>query len=406
MLFYERDDKMLSQEPLFLPYDPLFENGDSFTEGNGSDRLIAAASFAVKTMLKKSDKTYGKLKLPVFEAVFSAKDSVADISRQRYPDASESMLKVLMSGVLVEELKKGKRLFFFPLREEERESFGSVYAILPPKEIIFFKDGGEKRNPPRKLNPVLSFILNKKRKILTAKVGAAAMKLSQNELAFVTRFNEETFFKNVPLKPFSSFGITEKKDLSAFTALYTIAFYGLSLRDIYTVDEVFSFSSPDIRGKDDVKHRAASELSRLAENADCKEKADIVDKMGESLFMLPLPEADTGNLLVLAENYVFYNAAADMGAAYLKAFDAVFSDLASSEQSEKAHIKERARLLADHRYLAELCVEMSALSAAGKTNAVKTKSRKKAESVSKRTRRIGASSAKVIKRINTGAENE
>lgn len=37
------------------------------------------------------------------------------------------------------------------------------------------------------------------------------MKLSKNELSFVTRFNEETFFKNVPMKPIIDLGLEEKR---------------------------------------------------------------------------------------------------------------------------------------------------------------------------------------------------
>ncbi len=390
---------MLSQEPLFLPYDPLFEYCDSPLEREDADRIINAASFAVKAMLKKIDKTYVKLKLPVFEAVFSIKKSIADICRQKYPNVSHTRLKGLMSCVLIDELKKGKRIFFFPIREEERESFGSEYVILSPVQIKFFPKKESEKETVQKLNPVLSFILNKKRKNLSVKVGAAAVKLSQNELAFVTRFNEETFFKNVPIRPFSNFGITEKRDLSAFTALYTITFYGLSLRDIYTVDEVFSFSSSDIRGKDDVKHHAASELSHTAETSDLRKKADIVYKMGEALFGLPLPESDTEKLLVLAENYVFYSAVSDIGTAYLKALETV---LLKFPQNLKSDIMERARLLSDHRYLSELCEEMTALAAAGKTNITKVKSRKKAASVSRKTRRIKTSA---VKTENKGAGN-
>lgn len=383
---------MLLQEPLFLPHDPIFDYCDSPLKREDTDRIIGAASFAVKAMLKKNDRTYGKIKLSVYESVFSSKSSIADICRREYPDASEPRLKGLMSCALIRELNKGKRLFFFPIQEDEQKSFGSVYTILPPMEIKYFSNRNGKIASPVKLGPIFSYILNKKRNELAVKVGAAVMKISRNELAFVTRFNEETFFKNVSVKPISSFGITENGDLSAFAALYTIAFHGLSIRDIYTVDEVFSFSAPDIRGKDDVKRQAASELSLKSETASDEERTYIIQKMGQALFELPLPEADTKNLLVLAKNYVFYNAVSDMGNAYRKALDAVSPSPALTKGKED--VRERARLLSDYRYLAELCEEMSALAAAGKTNITAAGSRKKAEAVCKKIRKIRASGEK------------
>lgn len=366
-------------ETLYLPYDSLIEYISSPLDRAETEQIFAYSSFAVKKMLKKRDKAYVKLKLPVFEGIFSGTVSIAEITRKKYGGAGERQLKNLFSCVLIEEILKGRPVFFFPI-EEKTENEG--YTLLPLTRLNI-KIEGENAASKSRSYPLLTFLAGRKRGEMLLKVGAAAMKLSRNELSFVTRFNEETFFKNVPVKALIDLGLDEKREPAAFAALYAMAFYGLSFRDIYTVEEVFSFSAPDIRSKDGIKHEAAKELSEKAKDSDSRQMAELAEKMGEALFGLPLPEIDTKNLLTLAENYIFYNAAADIGNAYLKVTEKVMPKN-SAANIKRDKIRNRAVLLSDYRFASALCDEMAAFAETGKTNAPKTKSRKPAEALRKR----------------------
>lgn len=374
---------MDSTETLFLPYDSLIEHIASPLDKAETEQIFAYSSFAVKKMLKKRDKAYGKLKLSIFEGIFSGSKSIAELTRKKYDGATPRQIKSLLSCVLIDEILKGKPIFFFPL--EESEDMQSNYILMPPIRLnIQIEGGGSGFIPDNHLRsyPLLTFFVGQKRREMMSKVGMAAMKLSKNELSFITSFNEETFFKNVPMKPIADIGLGEKGEAVAFAALYAITFYGLSFRDIYTVDEVFSFSSPDIRKKDSVKHQAANDLSEAAAEMDSRKKSELTEKMGEALFGLPLPEINTKNLLTLAENYIFYNAMSNIGSAYLRAAESSGSSMAVSQKREK--IKERAALLSDYRFASALCEEISVLAEAGRKSVPKAKSRKRAEALRKR----------------------
>lgn len=373
---------MDSTETLFLPYDSLMEHIASPLDKAETEQIFAYSSFAVKKMLKKRDKAYGKLKLSVFEGIFSGTKSIYELTRKKYGGAAPWKIKNLLNCVLIDEILKGKPIFFFPIEENKEDARGN-YTLLPPKRLnIQIEGGSASLIPESRLRgyPVLTFLVGQKRREMLFKVGMAAMKLSKNEFSFITSFNEETFFKNVPMKPIFELGFGEKGEAAAFTALYAMTFYGLSFRDIYTVDEVFSFSSPDIRGKDSVKHQAANDLSQAAAEMDGRKRAELAEKMGEALFGLPLPEIDTKNLMTLAENYIFYNAVSDIGSAYLKAAEC--SSAGINPKREK--IRERAALLSDYRCAAALCEEISVLAEAGRKSAPKGKSRKRAEALRKK----------------------
>lgn len=379
---------MDSPETLFLPYDSLLEHIASPLDRAETEQIFAYSSFAVKKMLKKRDKAYGKLKLSVYEGIFTGFQSVYDITRKKYKGADERRIRNLLSCVLIEEILKGKPVFFFPIEETESDGAHLNYSLLSPVRLnIQIEDGRGDIIPESHLRsyPLLTFLIGRKQKEMRYKVGAAAMKLSKSELAFITRFNEETFFKNVPVQPIIELGLAENKDIVSFAALYSMAFYGLSFRDIYTVDEVFSFSSPDIRSKDRAKNQAAMELSEALETSELRKKAELIEKMGEALFELPLPEIDSKNMLALAENYIFYTAAADIGSAYSLAAEALSGKLSAAVSAKREKIKERAVLLSDYRHASALCEEMSAWVETGRTSAPRTKSRKKAEALRKRT---------------------
>ncbi|MCM1055437.1 MAG: hypothetical protein NC394_07945 [Bacteroides sp.] len=373
---------------LFLPTDNLLNRCGAPLDGEDSERIFSYASFAVKKMLREWVKPYGKLKLSVFEGIFSGTSSISEIVAKKYAGCSQAQQKGLMYCTVLDEICKGKPVFLFPLSEEKGK-----YRLLPPVRLSVALEGGAeglekiaaalKRSLESKRSyPLIRAVLPSKRKELIIKAGAAAMKLSEGELAFVTRFNEETFFKNVPMKPFEGGRpeLSDKSLLTAFAALYAITFFGLSFRDIYAVEEVFGFSDKDIRKKDLAKHEAALRLSEEIGAWDGRALSDNLQKMGEALLRVPLPEINVKNFLVLAENYVFYNAVSDMGRAYIKAAESV-------DNEKSAQALKRAALMEDHRYAARLCEELAAMTESGAVNILRARSRKKAEETRKRAER-------------------
>lgn len=134
-------------ETLFLPYDSLIEYISSPLDRSETEQIFAYSSFAVKKMLKKRDKAYGKLKLSVFEGIFTGVSSVAELTRKRYENAAERQIKSLFSCVLIDEILNGKPVFFFPIEEKsEREDGQENYVLLPPVRLnVQFEGGGMAR---------------------------------------------------------------------------------------------------------------------------------------------------------------------------------------------------------------------------------------------------------------------
>ena len=298
-----------------------------------------------------------------------------------------------MSCAALDEICKGKPVFFYPISEENGR-----YRLLPPVRLSVQLEGDaagfektaakiKKSSESKRSYPLLAALLMKKRGGLLFKIGAAVMKTSVKELAFVTRFNEETFFKNVPMKPFENgrLDISEKDSLTAFAALYAMTFYGLSFRDIYTVDEVFGFSETGIRSKDTAKREATMRLSEELEKADNDTIAANLKKMGETLLNIPLPEIDAKNFVTLAENYVYYNAVSNMGTAYIKAarFEKVAAYGSGIDGDIFARALKRAALLENYKFAALLCEETAALAKKGRRGISRSRNRKKAEYVRK-----------------------
>ena len=389
---------MEKTETLFLPSDDLLKYCGSPLDREESEQIFSYASFAVKKMFRKLGKPYDKLKLSVFEGIFSGINSISEITLKKYSGCSQAQQKMLMSCVTLDEICRGRPVFFYPISEEN----GKYRLLQPVKLDVRLEgniDGLEKtadkirRSSESKISgSLLTLPLAKKRKSVLIKTGAAVMKTSVNELAFVTRFNEETFFKNVPMEPFEkgSLNISEKDLLGAFAALYAMTFYGLSFRDIYTVDEVFGFSDVGIRSKDTAKREAAMGLSEEIKRNDKEQIISTLRKMGETLLKVPLPEIDVKNFVTLAENYVFYNAASDMGRSFIKAAELESESMASclgnlvkADDGFAAALK-RAALLEDYKFAARLCEEMASLAENGQSTVSKARNRKKAAEVQKR----------------------
>lgn len=383
---------MEKTETLFISTDKLLKYcGDPLGRENSAE-IFSYASFAVKKLLKKISRPYGKLKLSVYEGLFSGSRSVIEITEKKFSGCSKARLDNLLNCTVLDEICKGKPVFFYPISDNEGK-----YRLLPPVRLSVKLEGStegfektaallEKSAEGRRSYPVLELLLAAKRKSMLLKVGAAVMKKSVNELAFVTRFNEETFFRNVPIKSFAAENgkITRKELLTAFVSLYAIAFYGLSFREIFTVDEVFGFSDTGIRSKDEVKAEAAISLSEKIKNFETGTISADMIKMGEALLNIPLPEIEIENFVILAENYVFYSALSEIGEAYAAAALRIGEETLIKDKIFEAAVK-RAELMKDYKYAARLCEEILTLTEKGMNGVARANSRKKAAELRKRT---------------------
>lgn len=372
---------------LFLPSDSLLKYCADPLNRDDSEKIFAYSSFAAKKLLQKHTKAYDKLKLSVFEGIFSVGSSISELAEKKYRGCSSELIQKLACCVFLEKLAEGKPLFFFPIVQEE----SGGYRLMPPERLRVCLSGDtaeveqiaaklDKAAESKRTYPLMTGFVKGKQKKMLLQMGGAIMNTSLKELAFVNRFNEETFFKNLPMSEFDCgrLDINEKSLLSAFTALYAMTFFSLSFRDIYTVDEVFSFSDGGIRSKDTAKSEAAKrlreDLKRLSDN----DLALTLKKMGDQLLSVALPEIDARNFAVLAENYVYYVAAANIGEAFLKAAEAVWKGKAREPV-------QRAEIFCEYRYAKELCDEIYSMLNQGIPDISKARSFRKAEVLQKKT---------------------
>ncbi len=212
----------------------------------------------------------------------------------------------------------------------------------------------------KNFNPFSIFFAGKKRRIKEMTEAVETMKASEKDLAFIVRFNEETFFKSIDTSVFGGnfLCLNDKRDIIAFTALYSMAFFQLSLEDIFGIDEVFEFSEKGIRSKDDKKHQAAEELTKqLKENAPM---IPALKKMASVLIDMPFPPLNVKNPVFTAQNYVLYWGAASIGSAFLKA---VINNVAFSNKLGEKYLEaaKKAEILSDYQSAVSLCREIPVL---------------------------------------------
>lgn len=372
---------------LFLPSDSLLKYCADPLNRDDSEKIFAYSSFAAKKMLQKHTRAYDKLKLSVFEGIFFGGRSISELTAKKYRGCSSDRIQKLTCCVFLENLAEGKPLFFFPIVQEE----SGGYRLMPPERLRVRLSGDtagmeqiaarlDKAAESKRSYPLLAGFVKGKQKKMLMQMGGAIMETSLKELAFVNRFNEETFFKNLPMSEFDCgrLDINEKSLLSAFTALYAMTFFSLSFRDIYTVDEVFSFSDGGIRNKDVAKAEAARNLQGDLKQLSDDDLALTLKKMGDQLLSVALPEIDARNFAVLAENYVYYVAAANMGEAFLTAAEAVWKGKAREPV-------QRAEIFCEYRYAKELCDEIYSMLNQGIPHISKARSFRKAEALQKKT---------------------
>lgn len=212
----------------------------------------------------------------------------------------------------------------------------------------------------KNFNPFSIFFAGKKRRIKDMTAAVEAMKSSEKDLAFIVRFNEETFFKSIDISVFGGnfLCLKDKRDIIAFTALYSMTFFELRLEDIFGIDEVFEFSERGIRSKDDKKRQAAEELTKqLKENVPM---ISALKKMASVLIDMPFPPLNTKNPVFTAQNYVLYWGAASIGSAFLKA---VINNISFSNKLGENYLEaaKKAEILSDYQSIVSLCREIPTL---------------------------------------------
>lgn len=342
------------------------------------EKILAFSHSAARKMLSKYTAAYDKLKLSVFEGIFSGSRSVSEMTRRQYPGSSGEQLKRLMSCVFLEQICGGRTLFLFPITEEP------CCRLMPPvkigAELSGSAEGIEKisKNIKKTVSkkyvpPFFDFAQKaalKRQGEVRLKIAVGIMRAKANELAFVNRFNEEKFFRGINFGAMSRriSEFCERPLLLHLSALYAIAFLGLSFRDIYTVDEVFGAFDMDIRSKDDLKGEAAARLLSDIDRLSDEGMADTLIGMGKALLKLPLPETDPDNAVTLAENYGTYSALSKIGEAYLRAAEGnsqIWLVLERDYPSEYKEMKSRAQLLSKYKTAKNLCEEFEPLSETG-----------------------------------------
>lgn len=366
-------------EILLLTADRLLKScGSPFKNGSERDKILAFAYSAAMKMLNKYAVSYSKLKLSVFDMIFSGGRSVSEITRSKYRDSSGEQLQKLKCCVFLEHICDGGTFFLFPLSD------ASDYKLMPPvrigAELGGSTEGIEKIAKNIKKAASKKYILPfsyraalKKQDEVQLKISLGIMRIKTNELAFVNRFNEEKFFRGINLEAASG-KIREFCDrplLLDLSALYAMTFYGLSFRDIYTVDEVFGTFDRDIRSKDDIKGEAAARLLRDIDSFSDEDMADTLIKMGKTLAELPTPEADPDNIVTMAENYAAYRALSGIGEVYLRVTEGnpkIWLIMERDFQSEYKEIIVRAKLLSEYKSAQKLCEEIPLLFETGAKN--------------------------------------
>ena len=362
----------LTADKLLLSY------GDPLKDSAERDKLLAFSYSAAMKMLSKYTSVCNKLKLSVFDFIFLSGRSVSEITKRKYPGSSGEQLQKLNSCVFLEHICGGGTFYIFPVSDTPG------YRLMPPErigaELAGSTEGIEKIAKKIKKAASKKYILPFSQKAALKRQGEVGLKaafgimrIKTNELAFMKRFNEEKFFRGISLDTASQKlrNFCEKPLLLDLSALYAITFYGLSFRDIYTVDEVFGIFDMDIRSKDDIKGEAAAHLLMEIDSSSDGEMTNTLMKMGKALLSLPVPEADPRDPTALADNYISYYALAGIGEAYLRVTEGnpQIQLIARRDFSEEyREIIDRAKLLSEYAAAKALCEEIPSLCETGTKN--------------------------------------
>lgn len=387
--------RQLPANPLLLRCgQPLDENGSESAEG-----LFRCAADSVKVLLKEERDIYEKLKLSVYDSIISGISTVAELTRKKYPHADRQLCAKLMPCVLLDLLVRGKPLFIYKITEEE-----STYALSSPQRITAVLSGDTQgleklaaalqRSASSNRSP-FPLGLKQRTDSLRLKMSVSLMRSAADDLQFISRYNEETFFRGISEKSFSSsvLDLSEKSVRNGFTFLYAMTFYGLAEIDLFTVSGVFGFTRLGVRSKDDMRPQAASELSSRLKWSDIAELSEIADKMGARLLRLPLPQVNVGDPLSLAKNCTLYAGYSQLGKAYLTALSPLEISLVPDDPgpSYKA-AKQRAILFSRYDGALMLCQSILTLPSEKKPQLSSLKGYKQAQQLGQELEQLTAHS--------------
>ena len=349
-----------------LPANPLLLHCTHPLDSSGSETaegLFRYAADAVKALLKEELAVYEKLKLSVYDSVISGTRTVSRLTRKKYPHAAEPLCAKLMSCVLLDLLTRGKPLFIYGITDNGAVQLRQITAELSgnteglEKQAVMLQKSAVHRSPS-------AFGLKRRTEELNLKVSVSLMRSAADDLRFISRYNEETFFRGLPPGSFASpfLDLSEKSVRNGFAALYAMTFFGLTESDLFTVSGVFGFTDAGVRSKDDLRLRAAKELAGMIGRGDLHSMAEMADKMGARLLMLPLPEINADDPASLAQGCTLYAGCARLGKAYIAALAPleiaiVPDDIGSSHKAAK----QRALLLSRYDSVLALCQEILTL---------------------------------------------
>lgn len=172
--------------------------------------------------------------------------------------------------------------------------------------------------------------LNEEAELICETIRMAALKISMKKVLdnkeLIDKYNFRRFSSRLKLnnrpatideinrmlvkrKVYTFADLSETKLRLNFTALYAIAYKGLTLEDLYGSDTVFL---PDSREKDEIISRAASDLIGIINNGNGVEIANMFVSMIIGLTKAEIPEADLSKLSEIMDNYSIYYAIASL----------------------------------------------------------------------------------------------
>lgn len=342
----------LPASPLLLRCSrPLDSSGNESAEG-----LFAYAASAAKVLLKEEAAAYDKLKLSVYDGILSGGKTVAMLTQKKYPNATEQLRTKLMPCVLLHLLTKGKPLLIYQITHK-----GTVTPHQITAELSGSSEGLEKQAAALKSSASAkpsAFGLKRRTEELNLKISVSFMRSAADDLRFISRFNEETFFRGLSERAFASplIDLSDRGVRTGFAELYAMTFFGLSDSDLFTVDGVFGFTDVGVRSKDDIRQKAAAELSAKLSRGDPQELKDAADKMGARLLELALPAVKADEPVTLAQSCTLYAGFAQIGKAYLTALPPLETAIVpDSIGASHNAAKERAKLMSQYDHALRLC---------------------------------------------------
>jgi hypothetical protein len=267
--------------------------------------------------------------------------------------------------LLLKFILKGKRVYFSRLFMKENS-----FEFLPPQQLSFEieKPESAERSYRKKLQKINERFRKKQKAVVLSKIhlrkisgflaemNREAMKnlltSAKRDFDFISHFNSEMFHHNLTAKGLNFcketvIGIYEEEkytkiiDLSdprermGFISLYAIAFHGLSLSNLYSVDGIFTLQ--ENREEDDKKRRAGQEVFELVFGENREGILTAALKMAAALKKLPLPEVSISLTSFIKKNFTLYCGIGDIGRAFSRL-------ILNDEKSLESGIKTAKRL--------------------------------------------------------------